>query len=96
MGLGAAGALLAAPAAGSEAIVDALGRRVVLDRPPRRIIPIFASNTELVVAAGLAERIVGVRPTRAFPARSPTCLRSAGASASPSTASPCSGRIWSS
>lgn len=67
MGLGAAGALLAAPAAGSETIVDALGRQVVLDRPPRRIVPIFASNTELVVAAGLAERIVGVEAYTRFP-----------------------------
>jgi len=66
-GLGAAGVFLAAPAFGSEAIVDALGRRVVLPAPPRRIIPIFASNTELVAAAGLADRIVGVEAYTRFP-----------------------------
>ncbi|MBY0360559.1 MAG: ABC transporter substrate-binding protein [Phreatobacter sp.] len=67
VGLGAAGVTLAAPAAASELIVDALGRRVVLSTPPRRIVPIFASNTELVVAAGLTDRIVGVEAYTRFP-----------------------------
>lgn len=34
---------------------------------PQRIIPIFASNTELVVAAGLTDRIVGVEAYTRFP-----------------------------
>ncbi len=67
MALGAAGMTLAAPVAASEEIVDALGRRIVLPTPPRRIVPIFASNTELVVAAGLTDRIVGVEAYTRFP-----------------------------
>lgn len=66
--LGAAGITLAAPSASASiAIVDALGRRVVLAAAPQRIIPIFASNTELVVAAGLTDRIVGVEAYTRFP-----------------------------
>ncbi|MCZ8319972.1 MAG: ABC transporter substrate-binding protein [Novosphingobium sp.] len=67
-GLGAVGVTLTTqPVRASTEIVDALGRRVVLSAPPRRIIPIFASNTELVVAAGLTDRIVGVEAYTRFP-----------------------------
>lgn len=46
---------------------DALGRTVVLPAPPQRLVTIFASNTELVAALGLAERIVGVEAYTRFP-----------------------------
>ncbi|MGC3986864.1 MAG: ABC transporter substrate-binding protein [Pseudorhodoferax sp.] len=46
---------------------DALGRRVVLPAPPQRIVTIFSSNTELVVALGLLDRIVGVEDFTRFP-----------------------------
>ena len=62
-------ALCAGPALAAEpsVIVDALGRPVALPRPPARIVTIFASNTELVAAAGLADRIVGIESFTRFP-----------------------------
>ncbi len=49
-------------AAGFEplTVIDAAGRRVTLSREPRRIVTVFSSNTELVAALGLADRIVGI------------------------------------
>lgn len=55
--LGMAGA---AAAAEPIVLVDALDRTVVLPRPAKRIVPIFASNTEIVAALGLADRVVGI------------------------------------
>ncbi|MDM0121953.1 ABC transporter substrate-binding protein [Variovorax arabinosiphilus] len=46
---------------------DALGRTVVLPAPPQRLVTIFASNTELVAALGLVDRIVGVEEYTRFP-----------------------------
>ncbi len=46
---------------------DAFGRAVTLPAPPQRIVTIFASNTEMVVALGLADRIVGVEAYTRFP-----------------------------
>ena len=46
---------------------DALGRTVVLPAPPQRLVTIFASNTELVSALGLVDRIVGVEAYTRFP-----------------------------
>ncbi|WCS26709.1 ABC transporter substrate-binding protein [Methylobacterium sp. NMS14P] len=46
---------------------DAIGRQVVLPRSPRRIVTIFSSNTELVAALGLADRIVGIDAFTRFP-----------------------------
>jgi iron complex transport system substrate-binding protein len=65
-------ALLAALAAGSVLaepirLTDAVGREVVIAQPPQRIVPIFASNTELVAVLGLSERIVGVEAYTRFP-----------------------------
>lgn len=52
---------LATPAAGQPLTVrDAFDREVTIPAPPRRIVPIFASNTEIVAALGLADRIVGI------------------------------------
>lgn len=63
LALGAGTALGAEP----PAIVDALGRQVALPRPPARLVTIFASNTELVAAVGLADRIVGIESFTRFP-----------------------------
>ncbi|WIM09056.1 ABC transporter substrate-binding protein [Enhydrobacter sp.] len=46
---------------------DAFGRAVTLAAPPRRIVPIFSSNTEIVTALGLADRIVGIDAYTRYP-----------------------------
>ncbi len=58
-----------ASAAGAEPVTvrDALGRDVTVPAPPRRIVTIFASNTELVAALGLADRIVGIEAFTRYP-----------------------------
>ncbi|MCV9935537.1 ABC transporter substrate-binding protein [Boseaceae bacterium BT-24-1] len=48
-------------------LTDALGRAVEIARPPDRIVPIFASNTELVAALGLADRVVGIEAYTRYP-----------------------------
>lgn len=59
---------LAAPARAEPIrLTDAVGRLVEIARPPQRIVPIFASNTELVAALGLSDRIVGVEAYTRFP-----------------------------
>lgn len=69
-------ALLAAPllwpararaAAWPRRLTDGLGREVVIARAPRRIVAIFASNTELLAAIGAADRIVGIEAFTRFP-----------------------------
>lgn len=64
------GALVQPAGAQGAALVlhDALGRRVKIAAPPRRIVTIFSSNTELVAALGLLDRIVGVEDFTRFPA----------------------------
>src|SRR3989442_13253597 len=42
------------------ALTDASGVRLALDRPPRRIVSLIPSTTELLCALGLAEALVGV------------------------------------
>lgn len=65
--------MLAAFAAAGEAwaqpvaVRDVLGRTVTAPRPPRRIVTVFASNTELVAALGLVDRIVGVDALTTWP-----------------------------
>jgi len=41
-------------------ITDQLGRTVALDKPPQRIISLAPSNTEILYALGLADRVVAV------------------------------------
>jgi iron complex transport system substrate-binding protein len=41
-------------------IIDQLGRTVALDKPPLRIISLAPSNTEILYALGLADRVVAV------------------------------------
>jgi iron complex transport system substrate-binding protein len=49
-------------------ITDDLGRRVTLPRVPGRIVSIAPSNTEILFALGLGERIVGVTDSCDYPA----------------------------
>jgi len=60
---------LAAPAWAAEPVTvhDAFGRSVTLPAPPQRIIPIFASNTEIVASLELADRIVGIESYTRYP-----------------------------
>ncbi len=56
-----------ARAAEPVTVRDAFGRSVTLPAPPERIIPIFASNTEIVASLGLADRIVGIEAYTRYP-----------------------------
>lgn len=61
-------ALIGASAAAEPVTVrDAFGRAVTVAAPPQRIVTIFASNTEMVAALGLANRIVGIEAYTRFP-----------------------------
>ncbi|HTR86141.1 MAG TPA: ABC transporter substrate-binding protein [Reyranella sp.] len=56
------------PAAAAPVTVrDAFDRAVTLPTPPKRIVPIFASNTEIVASLGLADRIVGIEAYTRYP-----------------------------
>ena len=46
---------------------DAFDRAVTLPAPPQRIVTIFASNTEMLAALGLADRIVGIEAYTRYP-----------------------------
>ena len=55
-------------AAGEPTVVrDGLDRVVTLPAPPQRIVTIFASNTEMVAALGLTDRIVGIEAYTRYP-----------------------------
>lgn len=59
---------LASPApAGPIRLTDAVGRTVEIAQPPQRIVPVFASNAELIAALGLSDRIVGVEAYTRYP-----------------------------
>jgi iron complex transport system substrate-binding protein len=58
---------LGVAAAEPVTVRDALERTVTLATPPRRIVTIFASNTEMVAALGLADRIVGIEAYTRYP-----------------------------
>jgi len=51
----------------AESFVDALGRRVVLKGPPRRIVSLAPSVTEILYYLGLGDRIVGVTMFSDYP-----------------------------
>jgi iron complex transport system substrate-binding protein len=53
--------------AGPVTVHDAYDRAVTLPQPPTRIVPIFASNTEIVASLGLADRIVGIEAYTHYP-----------------------------
>ena len=46
---------------------DAFDRSVTVPAPPQRIVPIFASNVEIVASLGLADRIVGIEAFTRYP-----------------------------
>ena len=51
----------------SVRVTDALGRQVTLQKPLKRIVTIFSSNTEMVAALGLSEQIVGIDAFTYYP-----------------------------
>ncbi|MGE5587210.1 MAG: ABC transporter substrate-binding protein [Clostridia bacterium] len=53
-------------------VIDDLGRRVTLSHEPERIISIAPSNTEILFALGLGDRIVGVTDSCDYPADAKT------------------------
>jgi iron complex transport system substrate-binding protein len=61
--LGCVGVAAAQPVS----VRDAYDRTVTLSAPPQRIVTIFASNTEMVAALGLADRIVGIEAFTRYP-----------------------------
>ena len=67
--LAVAGASLPARRATAAPVTvrDAFDRTVTFAAPPQRIVPIFASNTEIVAALGLAQRIVGIEAYTRYP-----------------------------
>ena len=54
-------------AAAGITVRDAMNRDVTIPRPPRRIVTIFSSNTELVGAVGLLDRVVGIDGMTTYP-----------------------------
>ena len=57
------------PAYAAEPVTvrDAFDRSVTVPAPPQRIVPIFASNVEIVASLGLADRIVGIESFTRYP-----------------------------
>ena len=56
------------PAAAEPITVrDAFDRSVTIPAPPQRIVPIFASNTEIIASLGIADRIVGIEAFTRYP-----------------------------
>ena len=53
-------------------IIDQLGRTVALDKPPQRIISLAPSNTEILYALGLADRVVAVTDYCNYPLEAKT------------------------
>ena len=60
-------ALLGPALAGPVTVRDAFNRSVTLPAAPQRIVPIFASNTEIIASLGLADRIVGIEAYTRYP-----------------------------
>ncbi|MEQ1758524.1 MAG: ABC transporter substrate-binding protein [Vicinamibacterales bacterium] len=56
-----------AVSAAAVTVRDAADRLVTIPKPPQRIVTIFASNTELVAAVGLFDRIVGIDGLTTYP-----------------------------
>jgi iron complex transport system substrate-binding protein len=61
--------VVALPVQAAEPVTirDAFDRSVTLAAPPQRIVPIFASNVEIVASLGLADRIVGIEAFTRYP-----------------------------
>lgn len=61
---------VAMPAARADfprTVTDALGRAVTIYKKPARIVSIFASNTEMLAAIGVRDRIVGIETYTRYP-----------------------------
>ncbi|APX85085.1 ABC transporter substrate-binding protein [Methylorubrum extorquens] len=68
-----AGLAVASPAMAEPIrLTDALSRAVELPAAPRRVVTIFSSNTELVAALGLTDRIVGIDAFTRYPPEAAT------------------------
>ena len=52
---------------GASSVTDQLGRSVKIDKPPQRIISLAPSNTEILYALGLADRVVAVTSYDNYP-----------------------------
>lgn len=65
--LAAAALPFGAATAEPVAIVDALDREIVIPAPPQRIVTVFSSNTELIAALSLSDRIVGIDAMTRYP-----------------------------
>jgi iron complex transport system substrate-binding protein len=48
-------------------VIDTIGRECVVPSPPKRIVPLFSGNTELVSCLGLANLIVGIDARTFYP-----------------------------
>src|SRR5438046_9939472 len=55
-----------------QTFVDDLGRRVYLSKPPRRIVSLAPSVTEILFAVGLDSEVVGVTTFCDYPAQAKT------------------------
>jgi len=62
-----AGCLSGTALAEPVTVRDAFNRSVTVPAPPQRIVPIFASNVEIVASLGLADRIVGIESFTRYP-----------------------------
>ncbi|GAB4260793.1 MAG: ABC transporter substrate-binding protein [Deferrisomatales bacterium] len=60
LGWALVGWVVAAAPAGAKVWTDALGRSVTVPDPPRRIVSLVPSVTEILFQLGLADRVVGV------------------------------------
>lgn len=65
--LAAFAAATAARADFPRIVTDALGRAVTIHKKPARIVSIFASNTEMLAAIGVRDRIVGIESYTRYP-----------------------------
>src|SRR2546425_1358867 len=55
-----------------QTFVDDLGRRVYLSKPPRRVVSLAPSVTEILFAVGLDAEVVGVTTFCDYPAKAKT------------------------
>jgi iron complex transport system substrate-binding protein len=58
--------------AATNAITDQSGARVVVEKPFKRIISLYAAHTENLFSLGLDKEIIGVSPDEAFPPKTLT------------------------
>ena len=56
----------------SNTVIDQSGRRIVVDKPYKRIISLYGAHTENLFSLGLDEEIIGVTRHESHPARALT------------------------